>query len=1440
MAFAQNGITAVHYDTEDGLPQKTVMNIIQDQKGFIWFSTWDGICKFDGVNFYTYKVGKEDSPSMRSNRFDGMWLDKFGYLWVNTYEGEMYRFDPHTERFEGLRSSGEFANIDFTTHGIICNPSGKRWLLNPKFGGICFKDTAFAPIYISTGNGRIGNNHINKVFEDTQGRSWLLTNEGIYVFTPDLKLYKQYYTKKTGGAHPFYSIVQVGGNMLFGSNSGIIYRYDIQQNHFTTIRTNAATAIKYMQPINNELVFVASANDQFALLNQHTWQFSNYRISTIRPGAAAEIHRCYIDRAQNVWIKTDDSGIYRFGSPGKQLKYYDPKVPNGPKDPTTPRFYIWEDKSNRLWMQPGEAGLQLYDPVTDQFRSFRVPAFNNHTQSVILHCGYSDRQGNLWLSTRSNGVNKILFGSRGLSTEVIDPDTSALLNNEVRSIMRDHRGQLWVGTKGGKIFIYNKAHRQLGYLCNNGRIGRGTPLGGMAYTIAEDKSFRIYIGCKGEGLYRLTPAADSSSFKISHYEKNAADPYSLSDNRVYSILVDINQRIWIGTYGGGLNLLDDKAEGRFYNYNNKMSGYPIGKAYRVRSIGSDTYGNLYIGTPFGLFVGRLQYNNLEHFRLKHYERSPATGSLAGNDIYDIETTKKGETFIACFGGGLNKILTRTRNGLPISFKTYSIEDGLASNLVQQIEEDNYGKLWLSTESSISRLDPGTNAFQSYSDVSRLLRGEVISEGGATHTMDGRVLFGCSNGMLIINPRKLDPVPFMPYVAFTSFRIANKNVPVSDSTVLHKNIDDLQRIRLNYKQNFISIEFAALDFKNTQQLNYAYRLDGIDNGWVYSRKGEASYSNLAPGKYVFRVKSTNSYGVWASNEHRLTIDIVPAFWQTGWAWVLYILVTLSFLGLGLRWVYQYFRLKDRLTLEHEEAEMKTNFFTDISHEIRTPLTMIVTPVEHMLETDTFEPGMKEKLQLIHKNAARMLRLVNQVLDLRKVESQLLIVREVNAAETIREAAAAFSQMAAISGITIEVDDQTNGGAIWLDKEGLEKIMYNLLSNAVKYTPARGTVKVIVFIQHHEIAVRVTDSGRGMSGEMLQKLFSRFVSYNPNKSQPSTGIGLSIVKEIADRHHARVGVESTEHAGSAFTIFFQRGYMHFDGDPHVVILKGDHFEDTAETDLPLPEAEPEPDAEEQNTILIIEDDDDLRKYIRSVLEADYHIIEAVNGEDGMDKAVSEIPDFIVSDVMMPRMNGLNFLKQLRGNRATSHIPIIFLTARTDQETELKAYDYGADAFMTKPFNVRVLQSRIKTIIAQRRRLIDGLAGTRGNDTEIAKNTEPVVKSAKLTRIDEQFIKKIRSEIEKHISDSEFTVEDMIAVMPMSRTVFVKKLKSITGFSPIEFVRFVKIQYAVKLLEKQKYSIKEISNMVGISDTKYFAQRFKEIVGVMPSKYKADHKS
>ncbi|GAB3908429.1 two-component regulator propeller domain-containing protein [Mucilaginibacter boryungensis] len=1419
---AQPKLSVQHYGIEDGLPQKTVMDILQDQKGFMWFSTWDGISKFDGATFRSYILNKEDTRLMRGNRFDKLYLDKHGYIWTQTHDNDIYRFDPRLETFSNIRWFPQFKNNPFHVSKVIPTASGKVWLVSNNEGCICFKDTVFKPMLFNIGNDKHIDDQVREVFEDKEKRSWILTDNGLFQFSPDLKSQRSYFTNGVN----FFSAVELGNEIWFGSRDGNIYIFNKGNNEFRLLTTGSHSIIGSLKKIDEQHLLICSAKSDFFSYDATTGNLKRYAISPSADNVNTVIKSCYIDTRKNAWIETGTGGVTCFNTKTGTVKYYPIKTAARNDNLVTLKFLIWEDINHHLWIHSSGGGFVLYDPLTDKLIPVADmrPADANLFSSM-LYAGFSDKQGNLWLSTRSQGIEKLILNDPAFTLSVVNPKG----NNNVRSMLEDSHHRVWIATKDGTITIYNSGWQKLGIITGDGVIGTGKPLGGMAYSMIEDAESNIWIGTKGEGVYKLVPDGWGKKFKVLHYVTNKADPYSLTDNRVYRVFVDSRNRVWIGTYAGGLNLADNHVDGRFYNFKNQFKNYPINAAYHIRSIAEDRAGKLYVGATLGLFVitPNTALNKLDEIR--HYKRSPTNAGLGANDIYDICTTSNGDIYIATFGGGFDKVVNKDKKGFPTRFFNYSTKNGVVSDLIQQIKEDEQHRLWIVCEANLMRFDPVRNTFENHYDIARLIKGDNFSEGGNINTSTGNLILGTTGGFISINTAKLKADAFNPYMAITGFRIANHDVPIGNASPLASHIDDMRALILNSKQNFITLSFAALDMSYTRQMRYQYKLDGVDNDWIDTRERSVNYINLSPGNYVFHVRSTNSKGLWINNEHQLPITIVPAIWQTWWAIILYLLAGLSLVFFVSRWIITFYRLKDRLLLEKEQTEMKTNFFTDISHELRTPLTMIVSPVEQLLEEEGVNRSVKDRLQLVLKNSQRMLRLVNQILDFRKIQNQLLLVREIAIGEQIAAIAGDFTNTAGLHGITLKVNDESRGKSVWLDPDSLEKMMFNLLSNAVKYTPKGGVIEINIFQANDKVAVQVKDYGTGMNNEIIRELFSRFVSHNPDKTKPSTGIGLSIVKEIVDRHGAEIKVESQQNIGSTFTILFLTGAAHFARLENIVITDA-----VIKPDI-IVKADKSPDQKTNpqiDTLLLIEDDDDLRQYLSGLLSADYKVLQANNGEAALAIVLKEVPDFIVSDIMMPKMDGFAFLKALRDHPLTSHIPLIFLTAKTDPDTEIAAYERGADAFMTKPFTAKLLRSRIKTMMEQRKRLYS---------TPDEKNTATVQAKVagksqlRIVDLNESFLIKIKQEIEKNISNPTFSVDDLISIMPMSRTVFVKKLKSLTGQSPVEYIRTVKINHAARLIETRQYSIKEISHMVGISDTKYFAHRFKEVMGMLPKEYK-----
>lgn len=1455
--FGQPKSYFTHYGTEDGLPQNTVMDIIQDKKDFIWLSTWNGLSKFDGYNFHNFKIQQGDKYHMRSSRIDFICEDKYGYIWTLPYDREPHRFDPKTEKFMGIRLLEGYQDYTFLAKKIIPTKSGKVWLISDDMGCVNIIDSTFKIDVLNVENKKIFGNKVYNVFEDNEEESWILTDNGLYQQTKNGEKINSFFFemehKNSKKYQNFYSALEINNQIWFGSDNGRIWIFTKNNKLFNLLELKTNSYINDLKKIDDDNILIATRNDGFFIYKNKTQEIKKFDSSKVKEIPIDNIISTYVDKSKNIWLEVAAIGVIKFNPTTQSIKRFVSEPENLNSTVFPPNFFIFEDINNRLWVHPRGGGFSLYDPINDKL----IPFYNDPSSpawrfSNLLHAGFSDKQGNLWLSTRSHGLEKIVFNNDIFKPLIVDPNMHSTVSNDIRCVFEDHLGRLWVSSKGGKLYVYNSDNKQIGYLSKDGQIGKAEPLKGVVYTVTEDRSNNIWVGTKGEGLYKLIPTSDSNVFKIEQYKNSDQDLYSLSNNSIYSIFEDSKNHIWIGTYGGGLNMLDPNKDGRFFNSKNILKNYPIQYGSQIRIISSDNNSNICIGTTLGLIMFSSDFESLNTIDYRSYIRNPSDeNSISANDIYDICTTTKGETYFATFGGGVNKIEEVDKQGFPSRFTSFTTKDGLASDVILNIIEDTSGDLWIATEGKLTKFNLEKNTFETYSEINRLIEGQSFSEGARCASKSGILYFGYSKGFISISPNKIQANTFKPYVALTNFQISNKNVPIEEHSFMKENIDDLKSIELNHDQNFISIEFAALDFVQPSAIVYAYKLDGFDEDWITTAEQRiANYTNLSPGEYLFRVKSTNSDGIWLENEHTLVIEITPSFWQTKWAYTLYTVVVVILLYLIFHSLFVFYRLRAKVALEKDESEMKARFFTDISHEIRTPLTMIVSPIENMLENNDTSKDAKAQLHLVLKNANRMLRMVNQILDFRKIQKQRLNIHPVIIGVYITEICANFSKTAEFKSINIKINNTVDREKIWVDKDSFEKLIYNLLINALKYSPEGKSIEVNISKYNNQICLQVKDQGNGMTKEVLNKLFTRFASFNKDKNNPSTGIGLSIVKEIVDKHKARISVESEVGMGSIFTIFFLTGFKHFEDDPNVYIYSdGIDDSDISSTKAPVVNMTEKhsldgtvvlkKEIEKKDTILLVEDDSELRGFLSSILASSYNILEAENGKIGFEIAKNQIPDFIISDIMMPIMDGIELLGEIKSDTETSHIPFILLTAKSNIESKLGGLDYGADDYIVKPFSVKYLKARIENIIRQRKLLYE--IYTKGNQLQDEVQEESRIEQNKpvITTQDEAFIKKIQEEIEKNIDNSDYLIDDLSTAMAMSRTVFFKKLKSLTGLAPIEFIRDVKIKYAAKLLETNDYSVKEISYMVGISDAKYFTQCFKKIYGMTPTDYKKKKK-
>ncbi len=1004
--------------------------------------------------------------------------------------------------------------------------------------------------------------------------------------------------------------------------------------------------------------------------------------------------------------------------------------------------------------------------------------------------------------------------------------------SEVRALMYDSQGYMWVATKNERIRIYDTDYHLQGYLTRDGTLSH-TPVDfyANAYCMKEDSQGTIWIGTRHHGVFRLTREPSGHRYRLRSFRYNEEDVYSLSHDAVYSIFEDSKQRIWLGTHGGGVNLMetDETGNTRFINHRNRFQNYPIVQANRVRYVTEVKGEVMMVGTTDGLLTFPGTFDQPEEIRFHRNTRRPdRTSSLSNSDVMQIFTDSREDIYLVTFSGGINRVLSEELLSDTIRFQSYTVNEGLASDLTLSMLESLRGDLWIISENALTRIDPATGLTENYDTY--FLRKEIqFSECIAVRDSKGICTAGGLSGLIRFKPDKISKSDYTPPILFTELRIQGE-----ESTI---NLSNLDKLTLSPSQRSLIFRFAALDYVNPGEIRYAYRLKGLEENWNYSEKSRsATYINLPKGKYTFQVRSTNSDGVWTDNIREMEIELQPLFRETIWALLLYLALFIVF-TLATVYVLTYiYRLKHKINLEQELSHIKLRFFTDISHELRTPLTLIASPVNEVLEREQISQRVREHLTLVQKNTDRMLNLINQLLDFRKIQNRKmkLLLEETEVNELLKRIRENFLAVAEEKEISYDFAPAPQATYLWVDKDKFEKIFFNLLSNAFKYTPNGKAVAIGVETDSQGVTVYVRDNGVGIGKEKLDHLFERFENFSTlHMLSPSSGIGLSLVKEFVDMHHARIEVSSHAGDGSEFRIHFRTGRDHFEGETHVEVLQPDPTQKEHAPAEPGKTETEEDLREDKLTILVVEDNEELQEFLKNILSDPYTVLQARNGKEGLKQATQRIPDIIISDVMMPEMDGLEMVRQIKDNQSICHIPIILLTAKSALDDRIHALEQGIDDYITKPFSASYLRTRIQALLKQRRLLQEIYRSSLTENTPAQRDLTP--SQPHVTPYDEVFIRQVMEFMEKNMDNADLTVDDFAHALMLSRTVFYRKLKSVLGMTPTDFIREIRIKRAQQLIASGQYTFSQIAFMAGFNDPKYFSKCFKKQVGCTPSEYK-----
>ncbi|MBO7457158.1 MAG: response regulator [Paludibacteraceae bacterium] len=1123
-----------------------------------------------------------------------------------------------------------------------------------------------------------------------------------------------------------------------------------------------------------------------------TWdglnRFDGYTFEVFKAmsdGEAAQVNNrvtmIYEDEEERIWWSTYDGHYYRLDEARKSTteQPFD-SLPEGmllQMNEAEKRTKV--DSHGMIWQADDSNGILRYR--FGQWKRFTPPLDNRYAGRLRWNFFLlEDTQGRIWVNPTGGGWS------------YYDPEKDELvypiegLTNMIHTAYMDREGQMWIATYDGGVDCVNmdptpyqlhdmrKSERDNGEVRafaaeHNGDIIPLVKSETNVYCALETKHGMLY-GTKGTGLKNITTG---KTIPTSHPD-------------IYDIVEGEDGSIYVATYGDGVNIL--KWNGTGWN-----QPEVIGQGMKVRDI-EMVDDDLWCGTTTGILLINLSTR-----------RSTVIPS------YDIRAIyyDKDRLWLGSFGGGLFTLAPKDPNLEIVRVETFH-------DIILSLTGDGKN-LWFTSESDIAQLNLETGNLYYY-DALDGEQNTYFTEAEAMLSPSGQILFGYSNGYCSFDPTRIRRSTSVPPMRIT--RIEAQDEEFNSDT-----------IRIAHGSN-VTIEYAAMDFTSSHKIVYAYKMDGIDKDWQYAKEvRRVTYNNMRHGEYTFHVRSTNREGSDVDNEKILVIYVEKPIWLSWWAIALYIIGVLIIIGLTAYSVSTYNELRQKVLVEQQVTDIKLRFFTNISHELRTPLTLIVAPIENILQNERISQSVRSQLEIVQSNGQRMLRMVNQLLEFRKVQNQKmkLKLRQTLLSELVEETSANFRKEAYDKHIHFEIENRAEDSTVWVDRERMDTILWNLLSNAFKFTPAGKSIRVIVDSKPGFVTLSVEDEGVGIAPEKRNVLFERFSSNNElnNTGTTGTGIGMNLTKELVDLHHGYIEVESEVGKGTKITILLHTGKEHFSDD--VEFIADDAS--TSQTDV-SPTFEDKMEQLEQDqqdsprTILVVDDNVDMRNFLTKILSRDYHIESAEDGEEAERIIRTKPIDLVVTDLMMPKIDGLQLTQFIKQNKDFDFIPVILLTAKTAIESRLQALEYGADDYVTKPFEPEYLRARVHNILVQREQLEHSYR-QRLMRLEPQKTDEPIPGDA--------FLAKLLDVMERQMDNNTLTVDELVEEMGMGRTVFFNKLKSLTGLSPVEFIREMRIKRAAQLLEERQYNITEVTYMVGMNDSRYFAKCFKNTYGVTPSEYR-----
>lgn len=1276
-------------------------------------------------------------------------------------------------------------------------------------------------------------NEVLVLHEDLAGNLWIGTSGGgLSRYDRKKNVFIHYPTDAKTPALPSNAVIRG----IASDTTGIVwiaqfenlFMLDPGTNNITRIDLAIADSNRYIPKVliticvdSKQRVWTGTTNGLY-LYDKATNTVRRFQHNPAQPASLVgnEIRAITEDRNGNIWIGTTN-GLCTWRPDGSGFNNFSYLSGNTSALNSHEINCIASDETGNLWIGTAE-GLNIVDPHARQVTVLTPREENIHSLNrKWIRCAYIDKQGIYWLGTYRGGINKYdknlnLFDLKLTNTFL----KSSRPTTTMSAFAEGMNGNVLIGTDGGGLFQYNRKTDQVSSVNLGLPVHASHPLSVLA--LQPTRHNKLYVAAYAWGIVILDLVTGARQ-----YISQGPGPSDLNSNNIFCLKEDSKGNLWIGTNGEGINVLKDGKVIRKFTPNPKSNATNESILPRngyIRAIEEDTAGNIWIGSH----GGGVNIYHPHNGQWSTYTQS--NSQLPSDKVQTILRDSRGHIWVGTFGEGLSLYDNNKKD-----FINFSEKDGLQNTTVYQVLEDQNGLIWLSTNTGISSFDLGKKTFRNYTHYNGVQDNNFVHASGI-RLSNGELMFGGLDGLNYFDPAQLTVNRNVPQVLLTDLKISNKSVVPGEDAAIKEHISVANQIRLAYKQNF-ALSFVALNYTIPKQNHYAYKLEGFDKDWNYTGAvNTASYTNLDPGEYTFHVKASNNDGVWSATDTVIKIYVRPPFWRTTWAYILYAVAIAAILLYSRHKGITRIRKKFLLEQERQEAKrnqeldrMKIKFLTNLSHDFRTPLSLIMGPVDQLINEERTENRLN-KLSMVKRNARRMLNLVNQLLDFRKMEEHEIRLQPSRGEliSFIKEVTDSFMDFAERKHIHFHFKSQLPSLQAWFDHDKMERILFNLLSNAFKFTLEEGTVSVEIKAldtpadsDHLWVAISVKDSGIGIPKDKQEHIFDRFfqTSTTPAVLNQGSGIGLSITREFIKMQGGDIHVDSEPTQGSTFII--QLPIKIADTEPA--------------TTLPISEAPAEPTATSATVtttadptglplVLLVEDNEDFRFYLKDNLKSYYKVLEAANGKEGWQKALAHHPQLIVSDITMPEMDGISLVQKLKADKRTSHIPVILLTALTAEEQQITGLETGANDYITKPFNFEVLNARIKNLL----HLNSTLKSTYTKQIKVL-SPELAIES-----VDEKLLNKIVNYLEENLTNSQLSVESLSREVGMSRSSLYNKLLELTGQTPVEYIRSYRLDKAAALMEKSDMTIAEIAYQVGFSTPNYFAKSFKSKFNILPSEF------